>query len=184
MYVNSGGGSVFDGKAIVAQIDRIRKKCKVTAEVDGLAASAASFIAVSCDEVVMHPSAKMMVHLPFAIAAGNATDFRRMADLLDSESDSLVAIYEKKTGMAPEKLRAMLDAETWMTAEEAVAAKFADRVAGAPKLKNEASAFTTLVAQTKALTQNTENTKRLAKLSLAERTVETMRAKAQRSEPT
>jgi ATP-dependent protease ClpP protease subunit len=176
MYVNSPGGSVFDGKAIVAQIERIRQTARVTAVVDGLAASAASFVAVSCSEVVMHASAKMMIHLPYAIAAGGAADFRKMADLLDSEATSLVAIYAKKTGKKDDELRAMLDAETWMTAEEAVSNKFADRIAGATKPKNETSLFTTLVAQTKALT-NTDEVKRLAKLSRAEHVVETMRAK-------
>jgi ATP-dependent protease ClpP protease subunit len=177
MYVNSPGGSVFDGKAIVAQLERVMESARVTAVVDGLAASAASFIAVSCHEVVMHASAKMMVHLPYAVAAGNAADLRKMADLLDSESESLVAIYQKKTGKKADDLRAMLENETWMTAEEAVAAKFADRIAGATKPKNETSVFTSLVAQTKAIT-NTDEVKRQAKLSQAQRVVETLRAKA------
>jgi ATP-dependent protease ClpP protease subunit len=177
MYVNSPGGSVFEAKAIVAQLERIMQSARVTAVVDGLAASAASFVAVSCHEVVMHASAKMMVHLPHAVAAGNAADLRKMADLLDSESDSLVAIYAKRTGIKPEALRSMLEKETLMTAEEAVEAKFADRIAGAAKPKNEASMFTDLVAKTKALT-NTDNVKRLALLSQAQRVVETMRASA------
>jgi len=182
MYVNSPGGSVFDGKAIVAQLERVMQRARVTAVVDGLAASAASFIAVSCHEVVMHASAKMMVHLPYAMAAGNASDLRKMADLLDSESESLVAIYQKKTGKKADELRTMLENETWMTAEEAVSAKFADRIAGATKPKNETSLFTDLVAKTKALT-NTDDVKRQAALSRAQRVVETMRASGPRATP-
>jgi hypothetical protein len=128
----------------------------------------------------MHASAKMMIHMPYAMAAGGAADFRKMAELLDSESETLVAMYQKKTGKKADELRAMLDAETWMTAEEAVSHKFADRIAGATKPKNETSLFTTLVAETKALT-NTDNVKRLAALSQAQRTVETMRAAGPRN---
>lgn len=182
MYVNSGGGSVFEGKAIVAQLERVMQRAKVTAVVDALAASAASFVAVSCHEVVMHASAKMMVHLPYAVAAGNASDLRKMADLLDSESDSLVAIYAKKTGKKADELRSMLENETWMTAEEAVSAKFADRIAGATKPKNETSVFTDLVAETKARITNTDEVKRLAALSRSQRVVETMRAETQRNQ--
>ena len=180
IYFNSAGGSVFDGKAIVAQINRVQETAKVTAVVDSLAASAASFIACSCSEVVMHASAKMMIHMPYAMAAGGAADFRKMADLLDSESETLVGMYQKKTGKKADELRAMLDAETWMTAEEAVSHKFADRIAGATKPKNETSLFSTLVAETKALT-NTDEVKRLAKLSRAGHVVETMRAKDPRN---
>ena len=175
MYVNSPGGSVFDGKAIVAQLDRIMERAKVTAVIDGLAASAASFVAVSCSEVVMHASAKMMIHLPYAMAAGGAEDFRKMAELLDSEADSLIAVYAKKSGKKPDDVRAMMDAETWMTAEEAVKHRFADRIAGADKPKNAASPFAALVSQTKTIT-NTDNVRRLARVGQAQRVVETMRA--------
>lgn len=177
MYVNSPGGSVFDGKAIVAQLERIRQHAAVTAVVDGIAASAASFIAIAADEVVMHPSARMMIHLPNAIAAGGAEDFRKMADLLESETDSLVAMYQRKTGMDEDRIREMLVAETWMTAEEAVSMGFADKIAEPPAVKADAkTAYERLAAQTKALTSN-EEVKRRAAFSRALRVVETMRAK-------
>lgn len=181
MYVNSPGGSVFDGKAIVAQIDRIRQRAKVTAVIDGLAASAASFVVMAADKVVMHPTSKMMIHLPHAVAAGTSEDMRKMAELLDSETTSLVEIYQRKTKLKAETIRSMLEAETWMTAEEAVSQRFADSILEPPKVKAEIeSPFRELVARTQALTR--DEVERRAALSRATRVVETLRASSSRNQ--
>lgn len=173
LYVNSPGGSVFDGKAIVAQLERVKARAKVIAIVDGIAASAASFVAIAAHQVLMYPASRMMIHMPHAIAAGSAEDFRKMADLLDSEAESLVEMYRKKSGLPAAELRDMLAAETWFTAEEAVAKGLADGIAGEPSPKASAeSSFQTLVATTKALTDP-----RQVALWRTQRTVEAMRAR-------
>ncbi len=181
MYVNSPGGSVFDGKAICAQLERIRTRAKVHAVVDGLAASAASFIAIACDDVAMHPTAKMMIHQPQAFAAGSSEDLRKMAELLDSESETLVDIYVKKCGASADQVRAWLAAETWFTAEEAVKNGLADSVVGEKAPRNQApdSTFQNLVAATRSMTDQ-----RRVALWRAQRTVEAMRAKHPRSSTT
>lgn len=157
LYINSGGGSVFEAKAIMAQMDRLAGNgVRITAEVDGLAASAASLIAINAAETVMHPGAKMMIHLPSALAAGNARDFRKMADLLESETETMIGLYAEKTGLPKRELRAMLEAETYLTAAEAVDKGFADKVAGDGNRELSAadSAFTGVVAKTRALTSD------------------------------
>ena len=128
LRVNSPGGEVFEGVAILNMLRA--HKASVTAVVDGLAASAASIIAVGCDETVMSPGTQMMIHSPSTIVWGNAAEMRKTADVLDGIEDSIIEVY---TGKAGEKDWAQLLAdETWMTAVEAVKIGLADRVAVIP----------------------------------------------------
>lgn len=124
--INSPGGDVFAGQTIYSLIKA--HKAKVTVCVDGLAASIASVIAMSGDTVIMPKNAMLMIHNPWAWAYGNANDFRKMADDLDKIRESLIAVYQDKTGMEREKIIEMLDAETWLTAAEAKEYGFADNV--------------------------------------------------------
>jgi ATP-dependent Clp endopeptidase proteolytic subunit ClpP len=124
--VNSAGGSVFDGMAIYNTL-RTRSG-NVRIHVDGLAASIASVIAMAGKEIVMEPGAMMMVHNPWNITMGDADDHRQSAELLDKVRDSLVTAYERRTGLSRNELMTLMDQETWMSAEEAVAFGFADRV--------------------------------------------------------
>jgi len=98
--------------------------------VEGLAASAASVIAMAGSKTTMLRGAMMMIHQPSALATGEASELRKTADVLDQISASLVSIYMAKTGKSAEELQAMLDAETWMSAQEAVDQGFADEVLG------------------------------------------------------
>jgi ATP-dependent Clp endopeptidase proteolytic subunit ClpP len=124
--INSAGGSVFDGMAIY---NTLRNRAgNVRIHVDGLAASIASVIAMAGKEIVMEPGAMMMVHNPWNITIGDADDHRNSADLLDKVRDSLVSAYERRTGLSRNELMSLMDQETWMSAEEAVAFGFADRV--------------------------------------------------------
>lgn len=126
VYINSPGGDVFAGQTIHSML--ARHPATITVYVDGLAASAASLIAMAGDVVIMPKNAMMMVHNPSALVWGEAEDMRHMADALDKIRDSMVAAYRAKTGLDDEQIIELLDAETWMTAEEAVELGFADKV--------------------------------------------------------
>lgn len=126
VFINSPGGDVFAGQAIHSMLKR--HPAHVSVYVDGLAASIASVIAMAGDTVIMPLNAMMMIHQPWTWASGNAEDFRRLADDLDKVAESIVAAYESKTGLDRDEIVALMDAETWMTAEEAVELGFADRI--------------------------------------------------------
>ncbi|WBQ17477.1 ClpP-like prohead protease/major capsid protein fusion protein [Sphingobium yanoikuyae] len=124
--INSPGGYVMEGLAIYNAIIRQKAKGrKVTTHIDGLAASMGSVIAMAGDDIIMADNALMMIHNPWDCACGDAADLRRAADKLDMIRDQIVGIYAKQTGIDADTLITMLDAETWMTAVEALAQKFA-----------------------------------------------------------
>jgi ATP-dependent protease ClpP protease subunit len=131
LHINSAGGSVFEASAIYTALKT--HAGKVTAYIDGLAASAASFVALAADTVVMADNALFMIHNPWGGAQGNAKDLRDMADLLDKVRDTMMGIYMSKTSLTEAELLAALDAETWYSASEAMAAGFCDCV-GEPAL--------------------------------------------------
>ena len=107
------------------------------------AASAASFLMLAADEIEISDGAFVMIHNPMTIAMGGAQDMRKAAELLDKVRDSIVNDYAKRTGMTADALMAMMDAETWMDADEAISNGFADRkVDGVkPKARFDLSAF-------------------------------------------
>jgi ATP-dependent Clp endopeptidase proteolytic subunit ClpP len=115
--INSPGGSVFDGLAIYNALRR--HSARVEVRVEGLAASIASIIALAGDHVAIEPSAFMMIHDPWAVAIGNATELRELADTLDKIGDQLLAIYARKTGKPEAELAELLAAETWLNADDA-----------------------------------------------------------------
>jgi ATP-dependent protease ClpP protease subunit len=129
LLINCPGGDVFDGVAITNILGA--HPARIVAVVQGLAASAASFIGVRADELVMNPGSMLMVHDASAVAYGWAEDLRQMADLLDKVSDNIAGMYAAKAGGTAAEWRATMLAETWYTAEEAVAAGLADRVGAA-----------------------------------------------------
>lgn len=124
LHVNSPGGSVFGGRAIEQAIRSY--KGEVIAHVDGLAASAASFLIMAAKQVRMAPGAFLMIHNSWTFALGNSTDLRKTADLLDQIDSSLVQTYAARTGMAPDAIASLMAAETWIGADDAVKQKFAD----------------------------------------------------------
>lgn len=129
LHINSPGGEIFEGIAIKNVLRA--HAARVVAVVDGLAASAASFIAVTADETVMAPNTQLMIHDGWGICVGPAEDMRKTADLLDHLSDNIAAMYAAKAGGPTADWRALMLAETWFSADEAVAAGLADRVDGA-----------------------------------------------------
>lgn len=136
LHINSPGGEVWEGIAICNLLRQ--HSARVVAVVDGLAASAASFIAVTANETVMGQNTQMMIHDGWGICIGNAKDMHDLGDLLDHLSDNIAAMYAAKAGGSTEDWRALMLAETWYSAEEAVEAGLADRVdAGATEEEPE-----------------------------------------------
>lgn len=126
VYINSDGGDVFAGQAIHSMLKR--HKAHVNVYIDGIAASIASVIAMAGDTVYMPRNSMMMIHSPWTIAMGNATDFRKMADDLDAARESMIAAYQDKSGVERDELVALLEAETWLSAERAIELGFADEI--------------------------------------------------------
>jgi ATP-dependent Clp protease protease subunit len=124
--INSPGGSVFDGVAIYNALKR--HQAAITVWIDGVAASIASMVAMAGDEVVMPENAMLVLHDPSGLVAGTAGDMRAMADALDKMAAGMVAAYRDKSGRDDAEIEALLAAETWLSAAEAVELGFADRV--------------------------------------------------------
>ena len=131
--INSPGGDVFAGLAIYNGLRASGKKINV--KVLGLAASAASLVAMAGDTIEMPENAFMMIHNPWGFAMGGADEMRNTADVLDKIGTGLVSTYAKRTGKTDQEITALLDAETWMTAQEAVDAGFATSVTPALAVK-------------------------------------------------
>lgn len=140
LLINSPGGDVFDGLAMVNVLRA--HPARTRAVVQGIAASAASFIACAADECVMAPNSTMMIHDAFALCVGNADDMLALAAVLDQASGNLAEIYAAKAGKSVDEMRAAMKAETWYTAGEAVAAGLADSIAASaePTTSNSVTA--------------------------------------------
>ncbi|HNF06816.1 MAG TPA: Clp protease ClpP, partial [Mycobacterium sp.] len=136
--INSPGGNIFDGVAILNALRG--HPGKVTVFVDSLAASAASFLAMGGDEIVMNRDSEMMIHKGHGLVVGGADDMRQQADLIDRLNDKIAGIYAERAGGSVEDWLAIMDAETWYSAEEAVEAGLADRVETATADRDQAAA--------------------------------------------
>lgn len=128
LYVrlNSPGGNVYAGNAIYNILRRVDAEVIVT--IDGLAASAASVIAMAGDKVVAAKNSMFMIHDAWTVAVGNAKKLRKTAGLLDQLQKTYVAVYQEKTGLPKDEIIEMLDEETWLTAEEALEKGFVDEI--------------------------------------------------------
>lgn len=126
LYLNSPGGSVFDGLAMYNQLRRF--PAAKTCYIDGLAASIATVIMMGCDEVEAAPSSLLMIHDPSGVAFGTAEDMRKAADDLDRFRTQMSALYALETGGKQTEIEDMMAKETWMTAEEALESGFVDRL--------------------------------------------------------
>lgn len=143
LHINSPGGDVFSARAMVAAISA--HPSNITAYIDGLAASAASYVALACDKVVMQKGSMLMIHCASTIVWGTSSDMTETASLLDKIDATIAADYERKTGKSRDELMTMMRAETWMTSDEAVEGGFADSVVenekGKPKNAWNLSAY-------------------------------------------
>ena len=128
VHINSPGGSVFDGFAIYTAL--AEHPATVEARVDGMALSAASYIAMAGDEVNIAKTGTMMIHDGQGFALGNATDMREMADILDKLSDTIAGTYADRTGATVDEWRTRMRDETWYNAQEALDAGLVDSIRG------------------------------------------------------
>lgn len=126
LRINSPGGEIVEGSAIYNALTR--HEGGLTVHIDALAASMASVIAMSGDPVYMADNALLMIHNPWTLAAGEAKDLRKQADLLDTMKSNLIRAYQKKSGMEEKAIAKLMDEETWLDAVEAVALGFVDAI--------------------------------------------------------
>lgn len=122
--INSPGGDVFEGVAIYNAL--VRNKARVTIAVDALAASIASVIAMAGDEIEIAGNAMLMVHNAWTFAMGNAVELREICDVLDQIDATITNTYVARTSQTADDVRALMAAETWLTADKAVEMGFAD----------------------------------------------------------
>jgi ATP-dependent Clp protease protease subunit len=122
--INSPGGSVIEGQAIYNAL--LRHKGAVTIEIDSLAASMGSYIAMAGKTIRMAENAMIMVHNPFTFAVGTAQQLRDTADVLEKFQASATEVYARRSGQKFDKVRELMDSETWLTAAEAMEIGFAD----------------------------------------------------------
>ena len=128
--VNSPGGDVFAAAQIYDML--LEYPGKVTVYIDGLAASAASVIAMAGEEVVISPVSCIMIHNPMTLAIGDSEEMQKAAAMLDEVKESIMNAYALRTGIRRSRISDMMTAETWMNARKAVELKFADRI-GTPE---------------------------------------------------
>lgn len=133
MHINSPGGSVFEGNAIYnALVDYAQKGTRIEATIDGLAASMASIIAMAADKITMPENAFFFIHNPYTVAIGDADALRSEAELLDKLKQTAIKAYQRhaKT-LTEEQIGAIMDGDTWMSADEALGQGFAEEVTAA-----------------------------------------------------
>ena len=126
VWINSPGGDCIAAAQIYNML--MDYKGDVTVKIDGIAASAASVIAMAGTKVLMSPVSMMMIHNPATIAFGDKTEINKAIEMLDAVKDSIMNAYEIKTGMSRAKISHLMDAETWMDAHKAMELGFADEI--------------------------------------------------------
>lgn len=126
LHINSPGGDVFEARAMAAAL--VAHQGRVVSHVDGVCASAATYLALAAAEVRMTDGGLFMIHNSWTLAYGNKSELRDTADLLDKIDGTIAADYMRKTGASAEQVQAWMDATTWFTAQEALDVKFIDAI--------------------------------------------------------
>ena len=126
VWINSPGGDVFSAAQIYNML--MEYEGNVTVKIDGLAASAASVIAMAGTEVHMSPVAMMMIHNPMTVAIGDSKEMQKASEMLGEVKESIINAYEIKTGLSRTKLAHLMDAESWFNAKKALEMGFADKI--------------------------------------------------------
>jgi ATP-dependent Clp protease protease subunit len=140
LWLNSPGGDCVAASRIYAML--MDYKGKVTVKIDGIAASAASVIAMAGTSVLMAPTALMMVHNPLTVAIGDSEEMQKAIAMLDEVKESIINAYEIKTGQSRAKLSHLMDAETWLNANKAIELGFADGILEDEKKRVQSEAVT------------------------------------------
>ncbi len=139
IWINSPGGDCIAAAQIYNML--MDYKGEVTVKIDGLAASAASVIAMAGTKVLMSPASLMMIHNPFTIAIGDSEEMKKAVGMLDEVKESIINAYEIKTGLARDTLSQLMDAETWLNANKAIELKFADSIMFKPEDKKTENSY-------------------------------------------
>ena len=139
LFLNSPGGDVFAASQIYTML--MEYKGNITVKIDGIAASAASVIAMAGTEVLMSPTSCMMIHNPLTIAFGDAEDMQKAIAMLGEVKESIINAYEIKTGLSRAKISHLMDSETWMNANKAVELGFADGILYTGEVVGDGFAF-------------------------------------------
>ena len=147
IWLNSPGGDCIAASQIYSML--MDYTGSVTVKIDGIAASAASVIAMAGTTVLMAPTALMMIHNPMTVAFGDTAEMQKAIDMLDEVKESIINAYEIRTSLSRAKLSHLMDSETWMNANKAIELGFADDVLKDDKRgsSNEAFAFSAKAAQ-------------------------------------
>lgn len=163
VIINSPGGDCIAAARIYNMLKAY--KGKVTVKIDGLAASAASVIAMSGDELLMSPVSMMMIHNPATLAFGDHVEMKKAIDLLKEVKESIINAYEIKTGLTRDRISKLMDEETWMNANKAIELGFADgliedKVNNNMKVKPSALLFSSKVLNNTLLNKISNDTKK------------------------
>lgn len=126
VWINSPGGDTVAAAQIYNML--MDYPGKVTVKIDGIAASAASVIAMAGEKVLVSPVSMMMIHNPSTIAYGDTEEMRKAIEVLNEVKESIINAYEIRTGLSRNKLSRLMDAETWMNANKAIELGFADEI--------------------------------------------------------
>ncbi len=148
LHINSPGGDVFEARAMSAAL--VAHAGKVVALIEGVCASAATYLALSANEIHMTEGALFMIHNSWTMAMGDCNELRKTADLLEKIDGTIAADYVRKTNASAEQVATWMDAETWFTAEEALAAGFVDVIDANTKNTKENAAQWDLSAYSNA----------------------------------
>ena len=146
IWINSPGGDCVAASQIYSML--MDYQGKITVKIDGIAASAASVVAMAGTEVLMAPTALMMIHNPATMAFGDHTDMKKAIEMLDQVKESIINAYEIKTGLARDKLSKLMDSETWMNANKAIEMGFADALMEDVKKTHDEEAYSFSQKQT------------------------------------
>ena len=139
VWINSPGGDCIAASQIYSML--MDYKGNVTVKIDGIAASAASVIAMAGTEVLMAPTALMMIHNPATIAFGDHEDMQKAIEMLDEVKESIINAYEIRTNLSRSKISHLMDATTWMNAKKAIELGFADAILTDEKLTADIPAY-------------------------------------------
>lgn len=144
LHINSLGGNVFAGNAIIDILDFYREKtgCKINAYIDGIAASMGSCIPMVADKIYMAENALIMIHKPYTLVSGNADDLEKGIEMLQKAEHTLIVNYMRRFKGTEEELAQMLADETWLTADEAKELGFCDEIVPAVKVAASARGIT------------------------------------------
>lgn len=170
VWINSPGGDCVAAAQIYNML--MDYKGNVTIKIDGIAASAASVIAMAGTKVIVSPVSMMMIHNPMTAAFGNASEMEKAIAMLDEVKESIINAYEIKTGMSRAKLSHLMDAETWMNANMAVELGFADEIMQRPYEEEEMPQQAIAASYSRAAVTNSLMEKLAAKCKIDAKPVE------------